>query len=85
MTDRLVAVDGVYTNTFDCAALFGAGQYPCGALIAKLIKMASDRTGAAIGLTGDVLVIDVSGGSSATSYPTVEYTNADLGTFNCDI
>jgi len=84
VTNVLAAADGTYTNTFDCVALFGAGLYPNGGISVDLIRV-KDRTGTPIGITGDVLIIDVSAGSSAASYPTKELTGVDIGTFNCDV
>lgn len=87
VTNDFPAADGVYTNTFDCAALFGEGVYPNGGIAVDLVRTAepADATGAPIGITGDVLVIDVSGGSAAAAYPTAEFSGVDLGTFNCDV
>ena len=33
---------------------------------------------------GDVMVVDISGGAAATSYPVTYYQNVDMGYFNCD-
>jgi len=88
VTNAFGSVNGVYTNTFNCATLFGAGFYPNGGMTVDLIKgteKPADATGMPIGITGDVLVIDVSAGSSAASYPTKELTDVDIGTFNCDV
>jgi len=88
ITNTFAAVNGTCTNTFDCVALFGAGFYPNGGIAVDLVKTTAkpaDATGAPIGIVGDVLVIDVSAGSSAETYPTAEFSDVDMGTFNCDI
>jgi len=84
VTNDLASVDGTYTNTFDCTALFGEGLYPNGGIAVDLLRD-NDRTGQPIGLKGDVLIIDISSGSTSTNYPTTELTGVDLGTFNCDV
>jgi len=84
ITNNLSSVGGVFTNTFDCAEIFGEGVYPNGGITVDLIK-ADDRTGLPIGIKGDVLVIDVSGGNEATTYPTQELVDVDIGTFNCGV
>lgn len=38
VTNAVANVDGVYTNTFDCSALFGAGYYPNGGIAVELVK-----------------------------------------------
>jgi len=38
VTNAVANVDGVYTNTFDCTALFGEGYYPNGGIAVKLVK-----------------------------------------------
>jgi len=88
ITNAFTSADGTYTNTFDCTALFGAGLYPNGGITVDLVKKLAkpaDATGDPIGIVGDVLVIDVSAGSTASSYPTAEFSEVDIGTFNCDV
>ena len=41
-----------------------------------------DATGPAIGIIGDVMVIDLTGGRNATSYPVTYYNGVDTGLFN---
>lgn len=41
-----------------------------------------DATGPAIGVIGDVMVIDLTAGRSATSYPVTYYNGVDIGLFN---
>ena len=84
--------DGVYVKTLDTAVLFGAVTADPGAHIRILLLAQanagvppSDATGAAVGACGDVTVIDLSGGSEASSYPVVRYSGVDMGAFNCDV
>lgn len=84
--------DGAYVDTLDTAALFGkvttdAAAEICVLLIALKPEGArlEDATGDAVGALGDVMVIDVSGGAEATSYPVAYHSGVDMGTFNCDI
>ena len=44
----------------------------------------SDATGTPNGIRADVLVVDVSAGSTASAYSVARYSNVDLGCFNCD-
>jgi len=88
ITNAFASANGTYTNTFDCTVLFGAGLYPNGGITVDLVKKLAkpaDATGDPIGIVGDVLVIDVSAGSTASSYPTAEFTEVDVGAFNCDV
>lgn len=41
-------------------------------------------TGEAIGITADVMVIDVSGGAEADEYPVSVFRDVDVGSFNCE-
>lgn len=92
VTNDVASVDGTYDAVFDCAELFGPGRYPNGGLTVKLIRCQTvpglppqDATGTPIGVKGDVIVIDVSGGPTADRYPTEEYFDVDMGLFNCDV
>jgi len=38
VTNDVTVVDGTYTNTFDCTALFGAGYYPNGGISVELVR-----------------------------------------------
>jgi len=38
VTNDVTAVNGTYTNTFDCTVLFGAGYYPNGGVAVSLVK-----------------------------------------------
>lgn len=91
VTNDVASVDGTYDAVFDCAEMFGQGHYPNGGLTVKLIRCETvpglppqDAVGEPIGVMGDVLVIDVSGGATAERYPTEEYFGVDMGLFNCD-
>mgnify|MGYP003314615481 CR=1 FL=1 len=84
--------DGLYSKTLDTAALFGGETTDGGArvrvlLIARLKAgaVAADATGVAVGAAGDVMIVDLSGGPEAASYPVTYERNADLGTFNCEV
>lgn len=44
-----------------------------------------DATGKPSGVRGDVLIVDVSSGEHSATYPTFEFTDVDLGKFNCDV
>jgi len=39
VTNELGMADGIYTNTFDCTALFGMGYYPNGGISVALVKL----------------------------------------------
>lgn len=53
VTNDLAAVDGICTNTFDCAALFGDGLYPNGGITVELVKeVPSKEVGASFGAMG---------------------------------
>lgn len=91
VTNDVASVDGTYDVVFDCVEMFGQGHYPNGGLTVKLIRCQTvpglppqDAVGEPIGVKGDVLVIDVSGGATAERYPTEEYFGVDMGLFNCD-
>ncbi|MBR6804131.1 MAG: SUMF1/EgtB/PvdO family nonheme iron enzyme [Paludibacteraceae bacterium] len=45
----------------------------------------SDATGMPIGIRADILVVDVSSGSTTSAYPIARYSNVDIGYFNCDL
>ena len=84
--------DGAYVKTLDSTALFGKATTAASAEICVLLialkpegAVVDDATGAAVGAIGDVMVIDVSGGAEATSYPVSYHTGVDMGTFNCDV
>lgn len=84
--------DGTYTNTLDTVALFGKATTDASARLRVLLiavkpegQTVPDATGAAVGALGDVMVVDISGGPSAASYPVAYHTDVDLGTFNCDV
>jgi len=84
--------DGAYTNTLDTAALFGKTTTDSSARVRVLLialkpagTTVPDATGTAVGALGDVMVVDLSGGSEAASYPVAYHTGVDLGTFNCDV
>ena len=90
--DAARLTDGAYTNTLDTVALFGkvttdAAAEICVVLIALKPEgtMVDDATGTAVGAIGDVMVVDVSGGDEATSYPVTYHTGVDMGAFNCDV
>lgn len=81
---------GDYTGVVDCEALFGELIDPNASLTLKLLYTApsplpDDATGVPINIFGDLLVIDVSAGPTATTYPTYVYNNVDIGRFNCDV
>jgi len=85
-------VDGAYDTTLDTAVLFGKVTTDAKAtvrvsLIAVRPKGTTlpDATGMPVGALGDVMVIDVSAGPSAATYPVTYATGTDLGTFNCDV
>lgn len=48
-------------------------------------RLPKDATGDAIGITGDVMTIDISAGPSATEYPVRLYENVDIGRFNVSV
>ena len=83
--------DGSYNETFNTVELFGAATTdPKAKVRVTLIAVKSgtyvaDATGDSIGVLGDVMVIDVSGGSTAVGYPVSYISDVDLGTLNCDV
>lgn len=81
---------GDYTGVVDCEALFGELIDPNASLTLKLLYTApsplpDDATGTPINIFADLLVIDVTGGPDAETYPTYVYQHVDIGTFNCDV
>lgn len=73
---------GVNTLTYTSGSVTKTAAFSVAAATGNTL---SDATGTPIGITGDVLVIDVSAGSSASTYQTDEYKNIDIGKFNCDV
>ena len=78
---------GSVTTSVDYKALLG-GVSPNVSVYASLAVVSSalpaDATGTLIGMLGTVMVVDVSGGPDATSYPVTYYRNVDVGAFNSD-
>ena len=83
--------DGNFRQTLDTLGLFGAVTTDAKAKVrVSLIAVKSgtyvdDATGEAVGALGDVMIIDVSGGSAATGYPVSYISDVDLGSLNCDV
>ena len=83
--------DGRYHETFNTVGLFGSSTTdPRAKVRVSLIAVKSgtyveDATGDAIGVLGDVMVVDVSGGSTADGYQVSYIRDVDLGTLNCDV
>ena len=83
--------DGNFRQTLDTLGLFGAVTTDAKAKVrVSLIAVKSgtyvdDATGEAVGALGDVMVIDVSGGSAATGYPVSYISDVDIGSLNCDV
>lgn len=83
--------DGNFRQTLDTLGLFGAVTTDAKAKVrVSLIAVKSgtyvaDATGEAVGALGDVMIIDVSGGSAAEGYPVSYISDVDLGTLNCDV
>ncbi len=84
-------VDGQYTKTLDTVELFGAITSAASAKVRVTVLSVwsgthiEDATGDAVGAIGDVMLIDISGGSSADSYPVTYVSGVDIGTLNCDV
>ena len=89
-TKRIVSLEGDaaklgnHTYTADLREMFGEFKGDVSASVSYVQSSVPGATGAATGILGDVMVIDVSNGSSAGTYPVNVYTNVDLGKFNVD-
>lgn len=83
--------DGTYRIALDTIGLFGSVTTDAKAKVrVSLIAVKSgtyvpDATGDALGVLGDVMVIDVSGGPTADGYPVSYINEVDLGALNCDV
>ena len=83
--------DGTYRITLDTIGLFGSVKTDAKAKVrVSLIAVKSgtfvnDATGDAIGVLGDVMVIDISEGPTAMGYPVTYIADVDVGTLNCDV
>lgn len=89
-TNAVDATDGDFRRSVDCTAMFGGEINASATVTLRLLEKSgdaipADATGTAIGLTGDVLIIDVSAGSTASSYPVTYLDDVDIGCFNCDV
>ena len=79
--------NGTWTATFNAAAILPETFAKGCSLKAVLDCYAgpSDATGAPLGIRGDVMIIDVSGGEKASVYPVTYCVNVDIGRFNCPV
>ena len=79
--------NGTWTATFNAAAILPE-TFAKGCSLKALLEpqaVPSDATGAPLGIFGDVMIIDVSGGADVATYPVTYCTNVDIGRFNCPV
>ena len=79
--------NGTWTATFNAAAILPE-TFAKGCSLKAVLDCytgPSDATGTPLGIFGDVMIIDVSGGADAAIYPVTYFTNVDIGRFNCPV